>query len=96
MLEVDLEKMRTYVGKNHEYALKESGNSVILAFSPRAPEIKVHLGDFPKIELTGKIIADKVRFTGMVIEDRKGRRKFDIKEAEASFLGWLETIESRY
>lgn len=96
MLEINFEKLRRYVRKNHEYALKESGNSIILMFSPRAPEIKAHLGDFPRIELTGKVVADKVRFTGMVIEDRKGRREFDIKEAEASFLGWLETIESRY
>ncbi len=96
MLEIKLEKLRRYVRKNPEYALKESGNSVVLTFSPRAPEIKAHLGDFPRIELTGKIVADKVRFTGMVIEDSKGRRNFDIKEAEASFLGWLETIDSRY
>ena len=96
MLEIDLEKLRRYVRKNHEYALKKSHNSAILTFSPGAPEIKAHLGDFPRIELTGKIVVDKVRFTGMVIEDRRGRREFDIKEAEASFLGWLETIESRY
>jgi len=97
-MKVSLSKLRNYTTEHGGYEILQLPDEIQLSFVPSFPEAleKSDSEIQPRVTMYGRLEGDIITFLKVEVDDSRGHRIKDMKDAEMTYKSWLEFVEDNY